>query len=96
MYNFNFEHTGYISASPFNFNFGEELLGTYLYILNGNSDVFNSIWSDDYYLYVVADDNTMNVINLANYSVYDWYSKDKSGRSGDKLMNNAVVDINVV
>jgi len=96
MTDFNFTEGGYVPSS--NFNFVSPFF-TYS-ILAGVTNEFVAIWADpDASLtsgkFYAATADAMSVVNTADNSLYDAYSKNLPGRANEVLTSNDIVDINV-
>ena len=98
---FNFTESGYVPPTgSLTFMFGDSSI-IVSRILFGSSNNFSSIWADPKAsmssgkMYVASFD-AFSVINLKDKSIYDVYTKEISGRAGEKLSSNNIVDVNVV
>ena len=97
MYNFEFNEAGYNANEIIIFNFGETGV-TYYYVLKGSENI-TSIWADpsagpNSGKFYAASSSTLNIVDIENSSLYDWYTQSHIGRSNNSLDNNDIVDIN--
>jgi hypothetical protein len=93
-YNFNFTTSGYTPS--YNFNFGTFI--RYYYILPGTSNDFKAIWADvDTSLtlgkFYIASADCFSIIK--DTVLLDYYTISHKGRTGDKLNQPDIKDINV-
>jgi hypothetical protein len=71
------------------------------YVLISGSENVIAIWADeDSGLYsgkfYAASNNVLNVVDIDNNELYDWYSQSHVGRANESLDSNDIVDINVL
>ena len=97
MYNFEFNEAGYDSNEVIVFNFGEVGV-TYYYVLKGSENI-TSIWADlsagpNSGKFYAASSSTLNIVDIENRYLYDWYTQTHIGRAEESLDSNNIVDIN--
>jgi len=84
-------------SSPFNFDFIIE--GQYN-VLKGTSNNFIAIWADataglSTGKFYVASRDTLNIIDLENEEVCDYYTQTHGGRANEVLDSDDIEDINI-
>ena len=101
-HDFNFDSSN-LQPTNFNFNFTLEEAGptiTTHYILKGATNNFIAIWADaDAGLATgkmyVSSSAAFTIVNLAESpNVHDWYTQTHSGRAGEVLDSDNIIDLN--
>lgn len=69
-------------------------------ILKGISNNFVAVWADpnaglDSGKFYIASRDTLNIVDLENQEVYDYYTQTHGGRAQETLTSNDIEDINV-
>ena len=69
-------------------------MGATFNIIKGPTNNFTAVWVKDNKMYITSS-GVLNVIDLSNNTLYDYYDQTIKGRADECLNNDNIIDVGV-